>query len=159
MIVHISGALRARTAAHGPGAGARATLPHKPTHEPSVQNRGRVVAGGGSWLDGAHFPETTFGLEIVFGPEHHFGARKGSPPPHARSAKPLWNPPSACPRPEGSHRARARHGIGPPFFSRAWCYPLLDEGQNCGPRGFWVRWCGVAAPVARSSGARGGPGV
>ena len=81
-----------------PAAGARATLPHKLTHKPSVRNRGRVVAGGGSWLDGANFPETPLSVsKIVFGPERYFGARKGSPPPHARSAKPLWKPPSACP--------------------------------------------------------------
>jgi hypothetical protein len=62
-----------------PAAGARATLPHKPTHKPSVRNRGRVAAGGGSWLDGANFPETPLSVsKKVFGPEHYFGARKGS---------------------------------------------------------------------------------
>jgi hypothetical protein len=90
----------------------------QPDAQPSVPNRGRVVVGGGSWLDGANFPETplsvskiVFGPEhhfgarkgsppkIVFGPEYHFGARKGSPPPHPRSAKPFWKPPTACPRP------------------------------------------------------------
>jgi hypothetical protein len=32
----------------------------------------------------------------VFGPEDYFGARKGSPPPHARSAKGLLDALPAC---------------------------------------------------------------
>jgi hypothetical protein len=93
-LVAFLGALRARTAAHGLLRVPARPLPHKP----SVRNRGRVVAGGGSWLDGANFPETPLSVsKIVSGPEHYCGARKGS-------RRRTLDQPSRC----GTRRRRAR---------------------------------------------------
>jgi len=62
----------------------------------------RLFADGGSWLDGANFPKVPLSVSKMCSGPKTIRARKGSSPPHARSAKPLWNPPSANGRGLGS---------------------------------------------------------
>src|SRR3954468_4645672 len=111
MIAHVSlpfwGALRARTAAHGLlRVPARRFRTNRRTNRACEIEEGLLLAEAPGLmvpvfrrLSVRWMRSDSCALEIVFGPEDYFGARKGSPPPHPRSAKPLWKPPCACPRP------------------------------------------------------------